>query len=206
MKANIKLALGRISPLHVAALQRNVIAKLTDNPFFTTPVIPLEDMQVLADRLDAAIMEAIHGSRLSRIQRDNLLALAKVMLTAQADYVRAVSKGDPGKLVSSGFGLAKARQLYDVPLAPEKLTSRATNLAQEVKVRWPKSPGAVGYHVYMTDKEPQTEHSWTYIAFTAKGSFVFKGLESFKPYWFCVRAVGSVGESNMSSAILGRAM
>lgn len=206
MKANIKLALGRISPLHVAALLRNVLAKLTDNPFFANPVIPLEDMRVLADRLDAAIMVAVHGSRLSKIQRDDLLDLAKVMLTAQANYVRAVSKGAPEKLASSGFEPAKAREIYDVPLAPEKLTSRPTDLSQEVKVRWPKSLGAIGYRVFMTDKDPKMNNSWTYVAFTARGSFVFTGLESYKPYWFCVRALGSRGESDMSKPILGRAL
>lgn len=206
MKTNITLALAALSNLRVLALMRQVILKLTGNIFFTAPVVPLDEMTLLADRLDASIKEAKDGSRLSKIERNALVAEAKEMLTAQADYVRAVSRGDAAKLASSGYELAKTPERHGKPSAPEKLTSRATNVSREVEVRWPKSTGVLGHRVFMTDQDPVTNPTWEYVDFTSRTSFVFKGLESYKPYWFSVTSIGAAGESDLSKPILGRAV
>ena len=41
--------------------------------------------------------------------------------------------------------------------------------------------------------------------FTSRVSFKVNGLESYKPYWFSVTAIGAAGESDLSKAIMGRA-
>lgn len=205
MKTNIKLALASLSNLRVLALLRRVIQMLTGNANFPTPLVPLADMELLANKLDDAIAEAKEGSRVSKYQRNTFVAQAKVMLASQADYVRAVSKGDADMLVTSGFDMAKQPEHYGVPSAPVKLTSRATNVSQEVEVRWPKSTGVLGHRVFMTDKDPVTDPVWQYVDFTSRTSFVFTGLESYKPYWFSVTSIGAAGESDLSKPILGRA-
>jgi hypothetical protein len=205
MKTNIKLALASLSNLRVLALLRQVVSMLTGNLFFPTPIVPLADMTLLADELEDAIKKAKSGDRVSIAERNILVDQAKEMLTSQADYVRAVSKGNRPMLLSSGFELSKERERYGIPLAPEKLSSRATKLSHEVEVRWPKATGILGHRVFMTDQDPVTNPTWEYVDFTSRTSFVFKGLESYKAYWFSVTSINSAGESELSKPILGRA-
>jgi len=41
---------------------RNVIAKLTDNPFFPNPDVPLSELKALFDDFEAAMLAAKDGS------------------------------------------------------------------------------------------------------------------------------------------------
>ena len=204
-KANIRLALSTLTFIGILKLLRNVILRLTGNTHFATPLVPLPEMTILADDLDLAILEATNGSLASRIHRDKLLLSAKTMLTSQANYIRAVSNGDVEMLESSGFELAKVPERTGVPLAPDTITVRATNIATEVEMRWPKREGALGYRVFKTDQPPTDTTVWDYVDFTSRVSFKMRGLESFKPYWFSVTSIGAAGESDLSKATMGRA-
>lgn len=204
-KANIRLALSSLTIIGILKLLRNVIQKLTGNAHFATPIVSLSEMTTVADDLDRAILDATHGSLASRIHRDTLLLTAKTMLTSQANYVRAVSNGDVAMLESSGYDLAKVPERAGVPLAPDKITARATNIATEVEMRWPKREGALGYRVFRTDQPPTDATVWDYVDFTSRVSFKLRGLESFKPYWFSVTSIGAAGESDLSKAVMGRA-
>lgn len=204
-KANIRLALSTLTFIGILKLLRNVILRLTGNAHFATPLVPLPEMTTLADDLDLAILEATNGSLASRIHRDKLIASAKVMLTSQGNYVRAVSNGDVEMLESSGFELAKVPERTGVPLAPDSITVRATNIATEVEMRWPKREGVLGYRVFKTDQPPSDSTVWDYVDFTSRVSFKMRGLDSFKPYWFSVTSIGAAGESDLSKATMGRA-
>ncbi len=204
-KANLRLALSSLTFIGILKLLRNVILRLTGNAHFSTPLVPLSGMTVLADDLELAILEATQGSLTSRIKRDKLIASAKSMLTSQANYVRAVSNGDIEMLESSGFELAKMPERAGVPLAPDSITIRATNIATEVEMRWPKREGALGYRVFKTDQAPTDGTVWDYVDFTSRVSFKMRGLESFKPYWFSITSIGAAGESDLSKASMGRA-
>ena len=205
MKANIKLSLSKLTFIALLDLIRNVIAKLTGNAHFSTPFIPLVDMEGMADKLEAAIEKANKGSELDKRLRNDVVLEVKSMLRAQANYVRAICDGDGTKLLSSGFALAKVPERAGIPLAPDKITARATNIATEVEMRWPKSDGALGYRVFKTDQPPTDATVWDYVDFTSRVSFKLRGLESFKPYWFSVTSIGAAGESDLSKAIMGRA-
>ena len=205
MKANIKLPISQLTFLGLLNLIRNVIAKLTGNAFFATPFIPLADMTIMANRLEAAIERANKGSELDKSVRNDVVAEVQSMLRAQANYVRAICDGDSTKLLSSGFDMAKRPERRAVPLAPDNITIRATNISHEVEMRWPKREGALGYRVFKTDKDPTTNPVWDYVDFTSRVNFKVRGLESYKPYWFSVTAIGAAGESDLSKAIMGRA-
>lgn len=205
MKANIKLSLDTLTPVTVLALLRNVVGKMTGNPNFTTPKVPLADMTATAAALETAIKEATGGSREAKSQRNDVVRQAKAQLSAQADYVRSECAGDRTKLLSSGFELAKQREPIGIPGIPAHLVARMTGRTGESDLRWASVHGARGYQVWMTDKDPETGSAWTAIGYTTRVRHLVTELESYKAYWFCISAIGAAGESAQSDPALGRA-
>jgi len=205
MKANIKLALQRLIPVTLLALIRNVVAKMTGNPNFTTPKVLLADMTLLANNLEAAIEAATDGSRESKSKRDDLFQAGKEMLALQADYVRSECAGDRTKLLSSGYDLAKSREPIGIPGVPVNLLARLSGKVGQVELRFSAVHGATGYQLWMTDKDPEVHNSWQAIGYTTRVKHMVTDLESYKAYWFCVSAIGTAGESAQSDPALGRA-
>lgn len=205
MKGNIKLMLSLLTPFALLGLIRNVIAKMTGNLLFPDPPVTMPDMTLLGDKLQAAIEEATNGSKASKLQRDVVVAEVEVALQRTADYVRSVCVGDAAKLSTSGFEMAKARERVGIPNAPKSLSARNTTLRNEVELRWPRVRGAYTYQVWMSDKDPAEDGSWTPVTVTSRSRHIVEGLESFKPYWFSVSAIGSAGEGAKSDPALGRA-
>ena len=80
-----------------------------------------------------------------------------------------------------------------------------TGIAGQLRLRWRLVDGATGYHVWITDKDPELHNAWTSRTFTVRGNAVIDGLESFKAYWFCISAIGAVGEGAQCDPALGRA-
>ncbi|MCB9194216.1 MAG: fibronectin type III domain-containing protein [Flavobacteriales bacterium] len=205
MKANIALYLSKLLPAGVLALLRNVVAKMTGNAAFPTPLVPLADFTAKADELEVAIEEATDGSRQSKSHRDDILAEAKALLTAQADYVRSVCNGDATLLMSSGFDIARQPEPIGVPGIPQDMRAGITNRRGELKLRWKSVHGARGYQVWMTDKDPTLEANWQAIGYTTRVTHLVDSLDSFKAYWFCVSAIGTAGEGMQSDPAMGRA-
>ena len=206
MKANIKLALDTLIPVTVLALLRNVVGKMTGNPNFTTPKVPLADLATTADDLEDAIKAATGGSREAKSMRNDIVLQAKSQLSAQADYVRSECAGDRTKLLSSGFELAKQREPIGIPGVPANLFSRMTGKVGQVELRWDRVHGARGYQVWMTDKDPEVAgSSWSAIGYSTRIKHMVTDLEGYKAYWFCISAIGSAGESAQSDPALGRA-
>lgn len=203
MKANIKLSLFRLTVLALLALLRNVIAKMTGNANFTTPAVTVAAMTTQADKLEAAIEAATDGSKQNRILRDVEVAATEAMLRVQADYVRMTCAGDKAKLQSSGFELVKQRQPVGVPGTPIIRSVRMTGIAQQVELKWTVQPGADSYQVRMTDKDPLIEANWQIVGITTKSRILVNKVESYKPHWFCVSAVGAAGEGAQSEPAIG---
>lgn len=202
-KANIKLSLFQLTFVKLLALIRNVIAKMTNNPHFTTPAVTMAAMTALADTFEAAIEDATNGSRQSKLVRNQLMLDVRAMLRTQADYVRSVSGGDAVKLESSGFELSKQREPIGIPGMAKDMQALFTNRRGDVDLRWKRVHGAHGYQVWMTDKDPAIEANWEAIGYTTRVRHSVSELESFKAYWFCVSAIGSAGEGAQSDPARG---
>ena len=205
MKSNIKLSLYLLSPVKLLMLQRNVIGKMTGNPHFATPAVPLATMEALADDLEGAIKDATNGSRQSRLKRDDLVREVGDALRKQADYVRTVCAGDRTMLESSGFDLRKEGERTGIPGITARIVARMTNRRQEVELRWKSVRGARGYQVWMSATDPSIEANWEAVGYTTRVSHLVTDLESFKAYFFCVSAIGVEGEGMQSDPALGRA-
>ena len=205
MKANIKLSLFLLNFVRLLALLRNVIAKMTGNPNFTTPAVTMAEMGTLADAFELAIEEATNGSRQSKLVRNELRDQVRDMLRKQADYVRQVCAGDEVKLDSSGFELSRQREPIGIPSTPRGMEARFTNLQGELELRWKSVYGAHGYQIWMTEKDPAVDGAWEAIGYTTRVHHMVTSLTSYKAYWFCVSAIGTAGEGAQSDPAMGRA-
>lgn len=205
MKANIKLQLGRLTPIALLALVRTVVARMTGNANFPTPAVDLAELAAKADELEVAIEAATNGSRQSRLERDQLVLEVQDLLRVQADYVRSVALYDAVVLASSGFELRKQPEAFGIPGVAKKMEVRMTGLRGDLDLRWSSVPGAHGYQVWMTDKDPELFSSWTAIGYTTRVRHNVTDLESYKAYWFCVSAIGVAGEGAQCDPALGRA-
>jgi hypothetical protein len=207
MKANIKTNVDRLTPVKLLALLTNVQAKLeAATVLFPTPPVSPADLATLAKELEDAIELATDGSRSAKADRDVLVLQTRQTLTATADYVRMVCKGDAASLTKSGFPMAKQRQPIGVVGTPLLLEARMTGQPGEAELRWTGVYGRRAYHVYVTDQDPTLPGaSWQLTGVTSKTRFLADSLEAYKAYWFCVSAIGALGEGVKSDPIIARA-
>lgn len=206
MKANIKHELKTLTPWRLTALMRHVAAGLNGNPHFPAPPISAAALKATELVLTQAIVEAQEGSRQSKLHRDDLVAQARAHLRILADYVRMVAQGDATVLASSGFELAKAPGPPQPMGRPALRGARMTGRHGEVELRWSGVANRRTYHIYMTTQDPTEPNCvWTLTGITGKISHRVQGLEPYKGYWFCVSAVGALGEGRQSEPVLGRA-
>ncbi len=203
MKPNIKLSLTRLSVIALLALLRSVIAKMTGNIFFTTPAVTMIAMEAQADALQAAITKATTGSKEDRVLRDVEVAKAQAMLRTQADYVRTICAGNEAMLISSGYEMANFPTPVGLPDAPLILAVRMTGETGQVEVRWKSQRGVDSCNVFITTEDPLTGAAWMHVGTTTKSRFTLNDLESYKPVWIGVRAVGAAGTSAMSDPVIG---
>lgn len=206
MKANIKLELKTLTPTKLGMLVGNVAAKLHGNAEFPAPPISSSELRDLSERLSHAITEATDGSRVSKAMRDDIVVEAQKALRHVADYVRMMAQGRETILAGSGFDLAKKSASPTLLEAPQTATARMTGKHGEVELRWKAVRNRRSYVIYRCDRDPALPNAkWEYLATTGKVNHLVQGLTPYEPYWFCVSAVGALGESNMTKPILGRA-
>ena len=206
MKANIKVPVDKLMPVKLLALLTNVQAKLNGSTVFPTPPVSAADLALKAQELEDAIEAATDGGRVARAQRNALVAEVSDILRRTADYVRMVANGDATKLTQSGFPMAKQRQPVGVVGTPLLIEARMTGKPGQVELRWTGVKVRRAYNIYVMEQDPTLPGAeWTLTGVTSKVRFVVDHLEPYKAYWFCVSAIGSVGEGVKSDPIIARA-
>ncbi len=205
MKANIRLLLSRLIPSLLLTLLRNVIEKLTGNAALPAPPVTLANMTLAGDALEQAIEDAIQGSRLSREVRDAKVLEVRAILTKTANYVRATANGDATILASSGFDMAKTPTPVGLPSKPTNLRVVMGELSGTTEVKWRRVHGATSYQVMRSEKDPSVQANWQVVKTTSTVRFTDTGLDSFKPYWYCVSAIGFAGQGEYCAPLMGRA-
>ncbi len=205
MKANITLALFKKVPAVLLALLNNVIQKLTGNIKLPTPPVTLVAMQTLADAYEQAIEDAQFGSQASKAVRNALTKEVRDVLTKTGNYVRTTANGDATILTTSGFEMSKTPVIVGIPAAPENLKVLMGPFSGQTDMRWKRVHGATGYNVLRSDVDPSVQPNWKVVGTTSKVRFVDSNLESFKAYWYTVRAIGFAGPGIPCAPLMGRA-
>lgn len=206
MKANIKLELKTLTPVRLAALMRNVASKMDGNPHFPAPPLSPADLKAQEAVFTAAIIEATDGSLASKAHRNALEVQARNSLRLLSSYVRMVAQDNAAIMATSGFEMARPSRPPQPMGTPMIHGARMTGRHGEVELRWSGIANRRTYHIYLSEQDPTDPTCrWTLTGITGKITHRVQGLEAYKGYWFCVSAVGALGEGLLSDPVLGRA-
>ncbi len=203
--ANIKLSITRIPVIELWGLAGKVISSMTDNPYFPDPIVPTAALTMVVDKLRIQMLDANQGSRLAYIQRDSTVALLRDLLRQEADYVRAVCKGDAVMLGSSGFEMMRERSPIGQLPAPQALEASFTDLPGRVDLRWERVRGARSYRVWVLQSGTLADGEWRLVAVSTRARFNVTGLATARYHWFRVNAIGAAGEGGFSNVAKGMA-
>lgn len=206
MRANIRIGLSNMIPTALVAFLSHIIAKLTGNMLFPNLPVTLAEMTAKRDALATAITNAMDGTSMDRELRNMLVQETKDVLRVTADHVRAECDGDVTKLASSGFPLAKHPVPYTEVGVPKNLQASATDVSEQVKLRWTKTQAARMFRIERAESDPTAgETTWVTVGLVSRQHFVATGLKSYATYWFRVIAIGIDKEGLPSDVVLGRA-
>jgi hypothetical protein len=176
-----------------------VTGKMENNPTFPQPPPALGDLKKLLPEFQEAVnIKARGGDKEMRFIRKGIKTKMIALLSDLADYVTLTCNGDPAKLVSSGFELARARGTKAMTAIKElKVTiDRSGEAVTQVK----RVAGAKAYiHQYTTDPL-MGDNVWVNKVTTDPG-YTFTGLKSKEKYWFQVIAVGLNGQESASPPV-----
>jgi len=201
-RAKVKLGLGNMPIPGKIALAGQIVAAMTGNPNFTTPVPSLADVTTKKNTLMTASSDADNKRVASKNATDvsaDAESAIDLILTQIALYVENISAGDVTKISSAGMSVKDAAvpvgQLYP-PLA---LSCMAGNNDGEIDLNWEPVHGANSYVIQMTT-DPNVPDSWAPKANATESYAVILGLTSGNKYWFRVAGMGAAGQGAFSGA------
>jgi hypothetical protein len=175
-----------------------VKGKMQNNPTFPQPPPALGDLEKILPEYQEVNLKASGGDEEMRFNKKAIRAKVITVLSDLFDYVTLTCNGDPAKLVSSGFELARARGTKAMAAIKElKVTAdRSGEAVTGVK----RVAGAKAYiHQYTTDPL-MGDNVWVNKVSTDP-SYIFTGLKSKEKYWFQVIAVGLNGQESASPPV-----
>jgi hypothetical protein len=173
----------------------DIKGKMQNNPTFPQPPAALGDLEQTLPVYQEVNRKASGGDEEMRFSKKAVRAKVIALLMELVDYVTITCNGDPAKLVSSGFELAKARGTK-VMAAIKELNITADRSGEAI-TRVKRVAGAKAYiHQYTTDPL-MGDNVWVNKV-TTDPSYTFTGLKSKEKYWFQVIAVGLNGQETAS--------
>ncbi|HKR05278.1 MAG TPA: fibronectin type III domain-containing protein [Bacteroidia bacterium] len=184
---------------------RFILAKMTGNVTFPTPIPTLIVLVALIDALSLAYENALGGGKvqkaLMRLALKDLLDALKTM----SGYVQSVSAGDETKILSSGFDVRRPRTPAGILPPPVNLRSVFGFLPGEIIVRWGGVKKKLIYKMQINDT-PGDETKWKDHTYTGRNRLVVTGLVSDKMYEFRIASISAEGLGSYSDPSAHKAL
>lgn len=202
----LKLGLDRITPSILLLKVRNMVAKLTGNAAFPTPIPTLVDVTAAADELEAAIIAHEDNPGPGEVvERSIAFQKVKGLYIDLGGYVQAASNGDHELIKSAGGVVRRSPSPIGELPAPKKVTAVSTPFAGRIDISWGGVRGRSMYEPEMCSGDPKVESDWKPLFLTTKNRHTITGLESGKLYYFRVKAIGTAGSSPVSDQAVAKA-
>ncbi len=152
----------------------NVITHLTNNPFYTTPDVPLETLQLAVDNLELAILAAADGSHPAISAMHDSADAVTLLFKHTVAYVNRIANGDLTKILSSGFNassqpVARVKETLVVSDGPRSGTAKATTQPVE-------HAGAYSWEKRITSAAG-VQGVWGPAGLTTQANILIEGLE-----------------------------
>ena len=177
----------------------HVINKLTGNPFFSHPDIPLDDAKVATNALETAFMATKDGSHTAISAMYNAEETADHIFRLLVAYVNRIARGDETALLSSGFHVLKQPATFQKPflVVIESDNSGSVKLVA-------KSVARAGAYIWQMakDKLPESEEEWATIGYSTGANFQVANLNAPAKYYFRVAAITPDGTLDFTPAVM----
>jgi hypothetical protein len=196
-KIKVVLDFIQFSVSEKIAFYRNV-AKLTDNPNYPNPQVPLADAKAVVDDFEAAYVAARDGGHTAVSNMHDKEAAADAVFRTLASYVVNIADGDETKILSSGFHESKQ------PVAQQKATLVINDGSHSGSVKLvAKAIDKTGAYIwqYAKDTLPTNESDWLIAANTTQSSYEEDGLTVSATYFFRVAAVTTTGTTDFCKPV-----
>ncbi|HNU57625.1 MAG TPA: fibronectin type III domain-containing protein [Flavobacteriales bacterium] len=176
--------------------------RLDGNAAFPTPVPSLATITTAREALEAAITDALDGSRTAIAIRKARRTELKQLLDQLAGYVSSVAEGNELAILSSGFEVRRRNTPLPEPGAPKGLRAALSAHPGRAVLDWEPARGAVTYHVQVNRSSPDDAAAWELVGVSTRSRYTVNGLADAKPHWFRVSAIGAAGMSPWSDPAL----
>lgn len=176
-----------------------IVKSVKENPFFSNPAPPLEEIEAVFEQYQVAFRGAQTGNYIDISARRNLRKELSQLLKELANYVMFKAKGDKLILESSGFELVKKPQR--IYIESDRMVTLKPGISSGEMISCIKAvKGVRNYTHEILDQEPTNLSHWqSYSSSTCK--FIFKELTPGKKYWIRVIATGSRGQKVVSHIV-----
>ncbi|MFZ1687315.1 MAG: fibronectin type III domain-containing protein [Flavobacteriales bacterium] len=201
----VKAGTGDLNPAGLVGKADHVVASMTSNVNFTTPIPALATVTTSRDALVLAIANAENRGRAEIDIRDAAADELRALLAALVRYVNVEAAGDVDKAVSSGFELVKTPQSVAELSAPLDVEVSGKNIEGTLRLKWKPVEGARMYNMYVNTSDPTKPEAWRLVAVSSVSRKTIKDLP---PGAFCsfrVTALGTAGEGPASEIVSRRA-
>jgi hypothetical protein len=203
MKVRVSLSYTRLNDSAFSAFGANVVAKMTDNDAFTTPVVPLPDITAAVTLFNTRIADAQQGGSVAAQLKKQAREALDSVLRQQAAYVQSIAGEDLAVLLSSGYEATssnRTRVQLDQPVIDRISNPVSTVIALRVQ----PVPTAKSYEVRVSHG---TEAAHSAGIFTKSRPLMVTNLTPGVVYTFQVRAIGGIsGYSDWSDPVSHMAM
>ena len=202
----VYLGLDRITPSALLVKARNMVAKMTGNPAFATPVPALATVAAASDALEAAInAHDLNPGPGELTDRNIAFQEVKALVTDLGAYVQAASNGDLEAIKSAGCGVRKSASPVGELPAPKRMAAQTTAYPGRIDVSWAGVKGRSMYELEICSGDPKVEANWTLLLLTSKNRYSATDLDSNVVYFFRVKALGTAGASPVSDVATAKA-
>lgn len=188
----VSLAFARKIDTDLIAFVRNVIALITGNASYPTPLPPLATITTSVNGFETAVHDALDGGRIAIATRNAARAELLSLMRQLAAYVQGNCGADLVTLIGSGFDAVRAPSPVGVLPAPGNQRLGLTGMSGQLILRFDRVDNAANYSV-QTATSP--DGPWTDQDLSTSTRVMIDGLTPGKVYWARACANGSAGSS-----------
>lgn len=166
-----------------------IIASITGNVFFPTPVPAPTAIQTTLDDYTQALADAASRDRNKIALKNQLRSQLNNMLNQLGNYVNTTSNGDLTMIVSSGFRVSKLPQPRYVT-TPENPTVKPGMNPGTLVTKLKADAAATGYTFSIALASTKDDYFWTSVT-TSRCQYEFTDLMPHTEYVVKVAVIGS---------------
>jgi hypothetical protein len=178
---NVVLRLALLSVALKIEKARSIVAGMTGNAHFSSPVPALDTVNTLTNELEAAQVAALSGGPEDTAHRNVKERELELALKTLAAYVETVANGHPALaeeiVLSAGMTVKK----HTAPVVDD-FEVKSTGKPGQIRVRKRHEPFT--FVIVQMTATPGDESTWKTIRSSSRGRFTMSGLTSGTRYYF----------------------